>query len=148
MVVTGIVFFGISGVMDDLLRETLARGWSTPRWTQLARIGLWVIPFAFMAVGLWRIDEGSRAVAIHNVAGFSIPLIVMAMMLTIHVGMPGVFHRFERIGYLILAGVIGLFVVAALDIVSYALMEFVGFIVCWAWLLSLARRLDRRFARA
>ena len=60
--------------------------------------------------------------------------------------MPGVFHRFARIGFLILAGVIALFVVSLLGIVSYALMEFVGFIVCWAWLLSLARRLDRRFS--
>jgi hypothetical protein len=144
MVAIGVVFTGVAALMNDLLRDATVAGIAGRRWATTFRIGLWLIPFAFAAVGLWRIDEGSRANAIHNVAGFTIPLVVMAMMLTAGWGLPGLFPRFSRRALVILAAIVVLFVISELGIVSYALMEMLSFVICWWWLLGLATRLDRR----
>jgi hypothetical protein len=88
-----------------------------------------------------------RANTIHNVAGFTIPLVVMAMMLTARWGMPDLFPRYSKRSIAILAAIVVLFVVSSLGIVSYALMEMLSFVICWWWLLGLARRLDRRLPR-
>jgi hypothetical protein len=144
MIVIGIAFVGVSAVMNDLLRDAAATGLAERRWALVSRIGLWVLPFAFAAVGLWRIDEGTRANSIHNVAGFTIPLVVMAMMLTVGWGLPSAFPRFSVRALIILGAIVGLFVLSVLEVVSYALMEMLSFVICWAWLLALAKHLDRR----
>jgi hypothetical protein len=145
MVALGLAFVGVASIMGTLLREAAA-GLAEPRWALASRVGLWILPFAFAAVGLWRIDEGTRANTIHNVAGFAIPLVIMAMMLTAGWGLPSAFPRFSTRALVILAAIVGLFVVSILEIVSYALMEMLAFVICWWWLLGLARRLDRRLA--
>jgi hypothetical protein len=144
MVAIGFAFVGVSALMARLLRDAEAAGLAVEWWATASRIGLWLLPFAFAAVGLWRIDEGSRANAIHNIAGFAIPLVVMAMMLTAGWGMPGTFPRFSRRAIAILAAIVVLFVVSELGLVSYALMEMLAFVICWWWLLGLATRIDRR----
>jgi hypothetical protein len=144
MVALGIVFVGISALMGDLLRDAAAVGLATGWWATASRIGLWLLPFAFAAVGIWRIDEGTRANAIHNIAGFTIPLVVMAMMLTAGWGLPGLFPRLGRRALVLLGLIVALFVVSVLGLVSYALMEMLSFVICWWWLLALAIRLDRR----
>jgi hypothetical protein len=147
MVAIGFAFIGVSALMAGLLREAATADLAKRWWARASRVGLWLIPFAFAAVGIWRIDEGTRANAIHNVAGFTIPLVVMAMMLTAGRGMPGTFPRFSRRALVILTAIVALFVVSVFGLVSYALMEMLSFVVCWWWLLGLADRIDRRLAR-
>jgi len=144
MVLIGLTFIPVSALLDGLLRDGATSGLIATVWARLFRVGVWLIPIAFAAVGIWRIDEGTRANMIHDVAGFTIPLVVMAMMLTARIGLPRVFPRFERRSLLILAAIVLLFVVAVLGIVSYALMEMLSFVICWWWLLAFATRLDRR----
>ena len=146
MVLIGITFIPVSVTMNDMLRDATATGLAEPRWAMASRVGLWVLPFAFAAVGIWRIDEGNRANSIHNIAGFTIPLVVMAMMLTAGFGLPGLFRRFEARSLVIVGAIVALFVISELGIVSYALMEMLSFVICWWWLLALATRLDRRLA--
>ncbi len=146
MVLIGITFIPVSVTMNDLLRDARSAGLAEPHWAMASRIGLWILPFAFAAVGIWRIDEGSRANSLHNIAGFTIPLVVMAMMLTAGFGLPGLFRRFESRSLVIVGAIVVLFVVSELGIVSYALMEMLAFVICWWWLLALATRLDRRLA--
>ncbi len=144
MVLLGIAFVPLAIVVGLLLKDAAATGLVDPRWAMASRIGLLVIPIAFVFVGWFRIDEGSRASAIHNVAGFTIPLVVMAMMLTAGFGTRGMWPRFSWRSLAILGAIVALFVVSELGLMSYALMEMLSFVICWWWLLGLANRFDRR----
>jgi Protein of unknown function (DUF998) len=137
MVALGIAFLPVAMVMNRLLRDAARAGIAHPRWSAASRVGMFVIALAFALVGMFRIDEGSRANAIHNIAGFAIPLVVMAMMLT---------AGFGTNEMVILGAIVLLFVTAALGLVSYALMEMLSFAICWWWLVALASRLDRRLS--
>ncbi len=144
MMLLGVTFIAVAAVMNDLLRDAAAAGLAQRWWATASRVGIWLIPPAFVLVGLFRIDEGSRASRIHDVAGFTIPLVVMAMMLTAGWGMPGSFPRFSARALAILGAIVLLFIVSVLGLVSYALMEMLAFVICWWWLLGLATRIDRR----
>jgi Protein of unknown function (DUF998) len=146
MVALGIAFLPVAMVMNRLLRDAARAGIAHPRWSAASRVGMFVIALAFALVGMFRIDEGSRANAIHNIAGFAIPLVVMAMMLTAGFGTNEMFPRFSRRSMVILGAIVLLFVTAALGLVSYALMEMLSFAICWWWLVALASRLDRRLS--
>lgn len=146
MVLLGIAFVPVAVVMNQLLRDAAASGLAERRWAMAARVGMWVIPFAFSLVGFFSIDEGQRAANIHTVAGFLVPLIVMAMMVTVGPGTVRAYPRFSRRTVVILAVIVGMFVLSVTGLMSYALMEMVAFAICWAWLLSLARHLDRSLA--
>jgi hypothetical protein len=146
MVLLGIGFVPIAVVMNGLLRDATAAGLAVRWWSMSARAGLAVIPFAFALVGFFSIDEGQRAANIHTVAGFLVPLVVMAMMLTIGPGTVRTYPRFSRRTVVILAAIVGMFVLSVTGIMSYALMEMLAFAICWGWLLALARHLDRSLA--
>jgi hypothetical protein len=133
MVLLGIGFVPIAVVMNGLLRDATAAGLAV-RWWSMS---------AFALVGFFSIDEGQLAANIHTVAGFLVPLVVMAMMLTIGPGTVRTYPRFSRRTVVILAAIVGMFVLSVTGIMSYALMEMLAFAICWGWLLALARHLDR-----
>ena len=78
---------------------------------------------------------------------FLIPLVVMAMMLTLQWAVPALHGRFERRTLLILAAIVGLFALAVLELISYSLMEIVAFVICWAWLLRFALQIEGLLGR-
>jgi hypothetical membrane protein len=146
MVLLGIAFIPAAAVSFGVLRESAAAGLLDPRWAMAARLGVSLIPLALALVGLFRIDEGVRANRIHNVAGFTVPLVVMAMMLTVGWGTRGSLPHARSRSLLILAAIVAMFVLSVLEIISYALMEMISFAICWWWLLVLVSTLDRRLA--
>jgi hypothetical membrane protein len=146
MVLLGIAFLPAAVVANAVLRDAAHAGLLGPRWAMAARIGIAIIPFALALVGIFRIDEGDRANRIHNLAGFTVPLVVMALMLTVGWGSRGGLPRAQRRSLLILAAIVTMFVLSVLEIMSYALMEMVSFAICWWWLLSLITSLERRLA--
>ena len=72
---------------------------------------------------------------IHNVAGFAIPVALMATMLARAVALGSLGRRFDQASLLILAGVIGLFLISTSCALPYGLMELVclGLIGAWLW---------------
>ena len=143
MVPLGVCFVPVAVVMNGLLRDAALVGLADRRWATAARAGMTVIPFAFALVGFFSIDEGQRAANIHTIAGFLVPLIVMAMMVTVGPGTVRNYRRFGRRTVVILVAIVAMFVLSVAGVMSYALMEMVAFAICWGWLLTLARHLDR-----
>jgi hypothetical protein len=144
MVALGAMFIPAAFVGGDILLDARSAAVVGRRWGMLGTVGLFTICLALALVGIYRIDEGPQASTIHNIAGFSVPLIVMAMMSSIRWNARALPPRFERTTYLWLAGIVAMFVVAVLALMSYALMEMVAFVICWWWLYGLLRALDDR----
>lgn len=122
------------------LHRTLARLRSAGRLGQRAEtllpLGFLVAGIALAVAGLFPIDT-RPSTAIHNVAGFAIPVALMATMVGARVAMGSLGRGFDRASVLILVGVIGLFVVSTrLQLLPYGLMELVclGLIGAWLWL--------------
>jgi hypothetical protein len=144
MVLLGVTFVPAAFVGGDILLDARSAELVGRRWGMLAAVGLFTICLALALVGIYRIDEGPQASTIHNVAGFTIPLIVMAMMLTIRWNALALASGFVRTTYLWLVAIVAMFVLSVLALMSYALMEMVSFVTCWWWLYGLLRALDDR----
>ncbi len=144
MVALGFVFPIVAIPMRQQLADARDVGLMSSRWAAAYRAGIGAIPIAFVAIGLFHIGGKPLHHMIHNVAGFSIPLIVMVMMLTVHWAAPAVGGRFSARALVIDAVIVALFFLAALEVISYSLMEILGFIICWAWLLPFSLRLEEQ----
>ena len=142
MVGLGIVFPVVAIPIRRQLADARDAGWMSPRWAAAYRAGIGAIPIAFVAIGLFHIGGKPLHHMIHNVAGFSIPLVVMAMMLTVHWAVPALGSRFSVRALVVDAIIVALFFLAALQVISYSLMEILGFIICWAWLLPFSLHLE------
>jgi hypothetical protein len=148
MVALGFVFPIVAIPMRRQLADARDSGLMSSRWAAAYRAGVGAIPIAFVAIGLFHIGGKPLHHMIHNAAGFSIPLIVMAMMLTVHWAVPALGSRFSIRTLAVDAVIVALFVLAAVQVISYSLMEILGFIICWAWLLPFSLRLEDQVDRA
>jgi len=133
MVTLGVIFLGFARHAVAVVRAGAAAG-VIVRGSRAIETALWVIGPALMATGLFQIDEGRRAHAIHNLAGFSVPILVMLLMLTEPWTTPAVRGRFRSLTAITLGLIVALFVLAVLEAVHYSLMEILGFILCGVWL--------------
>jgi hypothetical protein len=125
---------------DVSLRRTLARLRSAGRLhrhaERLLPLGFLVAGVALGVAGLFPIDT-RPSTAIHNVAGFAIPIALMATVLGARMAIGSLGRRFDQASVLILLGVIGLFLVSTrLALLPYGLMELacLGMIGAWLWL--------------
>jgi hypothetical membrane protein len=141
MIVLGVLFIGVAGPLRDQLAEVGERGLIRQPWLRVYRLGLALIPVALVAVGCFHIGGAQLPHMIHNIAGFTIPLVPMAMMLTLRWAIP-VLAGAWRASLVVLAVIVGLFVLACIDAISYSLMEILSFIICWAWLRWYALRVE------
>ncbi len=147
MVALGFVFPIVAIPMRQQLADARDVGLTSSRWAAAYRAGIGAIPIAFVAIGLFHIGGKPLHHMIHNVAGFSIPLIVMVMMLTVHWAVPVLGSRFSIRALLVDVAIVALFVLAAVQVISYSLMEILGFIICWGWLLPFSLRLEDQLDR-
>jgi hypothetical membrane protein len=141
LVCLGIILlaFGVS------LRLTLARlrsaGRLGSRAEMLLPLGFFVAGIALAVAGLFPIDN-RPSTAIHNVAGFAIPVALMATMLGARLALGSLGRGFDQASALILLGVIGLFLVSTrLEVLPYGLMELVCLALIGAWLWLFEARL-------
>jgi hypothetical membrane protein len=147
MALLGVTFIGVARPMRRQLLDLRERGLVSARWASAYRLGLAAIPVGLVGVGIFHIGGAKLPWLLHDIAGFLIPLVVMAMMLTLHWAIPAVRPRFELRSLIVLAAIVGLFVLAVLEAISYSLMEIVAFVICWAWLLRYAIRVEDLLAR-
>ena len=133
MVILGVVFLGFASHAVAIVRAGRAAG-VVVRGGRAIEAALWIIGPALMATGLFQIDEGRRAHAIHNLAGFSVPILVMLMMLAEPWTTPVIRGRFRSLTAITLGLIVALFLLAVLEAVHYSLMEILGFVLCGVWL--------------
>lgn len=148
MIVLGILFLGVAGPLREQVTVLGAYQLIRRPWRQLYQLGIALMPVALVAVGIFHIGGAQLPHMIHNLAGFTIPLVPMAMMLTLRWAIPGFAGRAWRRSLLALAAIVGLFVLACVDAISYSLMEIVSFMICWVWLRWYAFRAESLLARA
>jgi len=132
----GIILLAL-GVSLHLTLTTLpSAGRLHPRAERLLPLGFLVAGIAVAVAGLFPIDT-RPSTTIHNVAGFAMPVALMATMLGARLALGSLGRRFDQASVLILVGVIGLFLVSTrLQLLPYGLMELVcmGLIGAWLWL--------------
>jgi hypothetical protein len=139
----GVVFLWASGPLRVMLAQAVAVGIVRSGWGFVYALGLLLIGPALVLVGVFEISSPVKSL-IHDIAGFFVPLAVMGMMLTLGLGARDVPRRAVGWSLVVLASIIGLFLLAVTDLISYALMEITSFVICGAWLYAVAVRLDRR----
>ena len=147
MIALGILFLGVAGPLREQVTDLGNHQLIRRPWRQAYRLGIALIPVALVAVGIFHIGGGQLPHMIHNLAGFTIPLVPMVMMLTLRSAIPGFVGATWRRSLLVLAAIVGLFVLACVDAISYSLMEIVSFMICWAWLRWYAFRAESLLAR-
>jgi hypothetical membrane protein len=147
MIALGCLFVGVSIPLRRQLVELRDRGLTSAGWAAAYRLGLLAIPVGLVGVGVFHIGGAKLPWLLHDIAGFLIPLVVMAMMLTLHWAVPALHGRFERRALLIVGAIVGLFVLAVLEAISYSMMEIVSFVICWAWLLRYSLEVETLLGR-
>jgi hypothetical protein len=143
----GVVFLWASGPLRAMLAEAVTIGIVRPGWGRIYSLGLLLIGPALVLVGVFEISSPVKSL-IHDIAGFFVPLAVMGMMLTLGLGAPEVPRRVVGWSLVVLAAIVGLFLLAITERISYSLMEIVAFVICGAWVYAVAVRLDRRLDAA
>ncbi len=147
MVVLGILFLEVAGPLREQVTDLGAHQLIRRPWRQVYGLGIALMPVALVAVGIFHIGGAQLPHMIHNLAGFTIPLVPMAMMLTLRWAIPLSAGRAWPRSLLVLFVIVGLFVLAGVEAISYSLMEIVSFMICWAWLRWYAFRAEALLAR-
>ena len=148
MFVLGLTFLWAVVPLRILLATIAATGLAGPRWVGWYRSWLVVIGIALSLTGVFTIGGARISHAIHDGAGFTAPLLVMAMMLTVHWALPPAGRKVEIGALVAIVVIVAMFVLSVTGSMSYALMEILSFFVCGVWLYALARRLAGAVERA
>lgn len=137
----GIILLALGVSLHRTLARLRAMGRLDRRAERLLPLGFLVAGIALAVAGLFPIDT-RPSTAIHNVAGFAIPVALMATMLGARLALGSLGRGFDQASVLILVSVIGLFVVSTrLQLLPYGLMELVCLVLIGAWLWLFEARL-------
>lgn len=132
----GVTLLALGVSLHRTLARLRASGRLDRRAERLLPLGFLVAGIGMAVAALFPIDT-RPSTTIHNVAGFAIPVALMATMLGARLALGSLGRRFDQASVLILVGVIGLFLVSTrLQVLPYGLMELVclGLIGAWLWL--------------
>lgn len=136
MIGLGIILLALGVSLDRTFAGLRSAGRLDPRVAWLLKAGFLVAGIAVAIVGLFPI-ESRASTTIHNVAGFTMPIALMATIVGARLAVGSLGRRFDRASAAITACVIGLFVATVqLGLLPYRLMELVclGLIGAWLWL--------------
>jgi uncharacterized membrane protein len=132
----GIILLALGMSLDRTFARLRLAGRLGPRAGWLLAIGFLMAGVALAIIGLFPIDSGSST-AIHNLAGFAMPIVLMATMIGARVALGSLGRLFDGASVVITLCVIGLFVATGwLRLLPYVLMELIclGLIGTWLWL--------------
>jgi uncharacterized membrane protein len=135
----GIILLALGMSLDRTFARLHSAGRLGPRAGWLLALGFLVAGIALAIIGLFPIDSGSST-AIHNLAGFAMPVVLMATMVGARFAMGSLGRRFDGASAAITLCVIGLFVATVqLGLLPYGLMELIclGLIGVWLWLFEM-----------
>ena len=132
----GIILLALGVSLDRTFVSLRSAGRLDPRAEWLLTIGFLVAGISLALTGLFRIDS-KASTAIHNLAGFAAPIVLMATMVGARLALGSLGRPFDRASAVIVLCVVGLFVVTdRLQLLSYGLMELIclGLVGAWLWL--------------
>ena len=131
----GIVLLALGISLDRTFSRLRAAGRLGPRAGWLLAAGFLVAGIALAVTGLFPIDTRSST-DIHNLAGFALPVVLIATMIGARLALGNLGPRFDGASAAIVLCVIGLFVATVqLGLLPYVLMELIclGLIGVWLW---------------
>jgi hypothetical protein len=132
----GIILVALGVSLDRALAKRRSAGRRQSRAGWVLTVGFLAAGIAGAATGLFPIDTRAST-TIHNVAGFTVAIVLMGTMVGARLTLGSLGPTFDRASALILLSVIGLFVATdPLHLLPYGLMELicVGLIGAWLWL--------------
>jgi hypothetical protein len=131
------------------LAMSLNRSFGTLRSAgRLTATAAWLLTIGFVAAGvamavvalfpIW----GSTSTIVHNIAGFTIPIVLMATIVGARLAIGSLGMNFDRFSFVVTLGVIVLFAAATwVRLLPYGLMELICFAMIGAWLWLFEARL-------
>jgi hypothetical protein len=137
----GIILLALGASLDRPLASLRSAGRLSTRAQWLLTIGFAVAGVAMLLTGLFPI-RGNTSTVIHNVAGFTIPIVLMTIMAVARLSLGSLGRQFDRWSAVIGLSVIVLFGATSwLHLLPYGLMELICFVLIGAWLWVFEARL-------
>lgn len=138
----GIILLALGVSLDRRFASLRSVGRLGRRAEWLLTIGFLVAGIAVAVTGLFPIDSRAST-AIHNLAGFTLPIVLMATMVGARLALGSLGGPFDGASALILLSVIGLFLATVgLHLLPYVLMELICLALIGAWLWLFEARLS------
>ena len=132
----GFILLALGVSLDRIFARLRKAGRLDPRAEWLLTIGFLLAGVAAALTGIFPITR-PPATVIHNVAGFAMPIVLMATIVGARLALGSLGRLYDRLSAIILLVVIGLFVATArLHVLPYGVMELIcfGLIGAWLWL--------------
>lgn len=143
MLVVGMVGLALAAQVVRLLGRLRARGRIGARWVRLYELAFWAVPVGFLGVAAFPLGVAPLVELAHGTAAYAIPIAVLVLMLTARLAIPGLGPAFGRASLLVIAAILLLYLAALDMLISYALMEAIGFALGAAWFAAFVERLVR-----
>lgn len=137
----GIILLALGASLDRAFASLRSAGRLSTHAQWLLAIGFGVAGAAMVVTGLFPI-YGRASTTIHNVAGFTIPIVLMTVMVVARLSIGSLGRQFDRWSAVIALGVIILFAASSwVHLLPYGLMELICFVLIGAWLWLFEARL-------
>jgi hypothetical protein len=137
----GIILLALGIALDRAFAGLRAAGRMDPSTEWLLTAGFVVAGVAMAVTGVFPI-QGSASTTIHNLAGFTIPIALMATMIGARLALGSLGRQFDRWSAVVSLSVIVLFAATHwAHLLPYGLMELICFVLIGAWLWFFEARL-------
>jgi hypothetical protein len=137
----GIILLGLGLALDRAFASLRSAGRMDSRAEWLLTAGFLVAGVAVAVTGVFPI-HGRASTTIHNLAGFTIPIVLMSTMVGTRLALGGLGRQFDRWSAVVTLSVIVLFVASHwVHLLPYGLMELICFVLIGAWLWFFEARL-------
>ena len=137
----GIILLALALALDRAFAALRSAGRMDSRAEWLLTAGFAVAGVAMAVTGVFPIS-GRASTTIHNLAGFTIPIALMATMIGARLALGSLGRQFDRLSAAITLSVIVLFAATHwTHLLPYGLMELICFVLIGAWLWVFEARL-------
>ena len=137
----GIILLALGISLYRAFASLRSAGRLSPLAEWLLTIGFAVAGMALVLTGLFPL-HGRASTVIHNVAGFTIPIVLMTIMAGARLSLGSLGRQFDRWSAVIVLSVIILFAASSwVHLLPYGLMELICFVLIGAWLWVFEARL-------
>ena len=137
----GFTLLALAIALNRSFRTLRSAGRLTARASWLLTMGFVAAGVAMAVVGLFPI-WGTASTMIHNIAGFTIPTVLMATIVGARLAVGSLGRNFDQFSVVVTLGVIVLFAAATwAHFLPYGLMELICFAMIGAWLWLFEARL-------
>jgi hypothetical protein len=142
----GLTLLALGLAMDRAFARLRTAGRLDPKAEWLLTTGFLVAGIALAVTGLFPI-QSRASTTIHNLAGFTIPIVLMATMIGARLALGSLGPHFDRWSALVTLSVVVMFGASQwVHLLPYGLMELICFALIGGWLWFFEARLRRLLA--